>query len=229
MNALLQALNIKQINSEFFDTLHIQVDAQKLKDLSEKAQINFHYPDEQHATIALNETCDDAFMDRLQQVFENYANTTVTSIPIPEHSNLPKALERQTPYMEHSVFHRYQTETALMRSIKQLERKDLALNHSMIALGSCTMKLNAAAEMLPLSHAQWNQIHPFVPQEQAAGYQILIQRLEEQLNDILRPVYEIIVDAQPEIVDDIKKIVENPMNLPDSPIEDEEEDDDPLF
>ena len=184
VNALLQALNIKQINSEFFDTLHIQVDAQKLKDLSEKAQINFHYPDEQHATIALNETCDDAFMDRLQQVFESYANTTVASIQIPEHSNLPKALERQTPYMEHPVFHRYQSETALMRYIKQLERKDLALNHSMIALGSCTMKLNAAAEMLPLSHAQWNQIHPFVPQEQAAGYQILIQRLEEQLNEV---------------------------------------------
>lgn len=183
-NTILQALKIKQINSEFFDTLHIQVDAQRLKDLSEKAQINFHYPDQQHATIALNETCDDAFMDRLQQVFENYANATVASFQLPEHSNLPKALERQTPYMEHPVFHQYQSETALMRYIKQLERKDLALNHSMIALGSCTMKLNAAAEMLPLSHAQWNQIHPFVPQEQAAGYQILIQRLEEQLNEI---------------------------------------------
>ena len=183
-NTILQALKIKQINSEFFDTLHIQVDAQRLKDLSEKAQINFHYPDQQHATIALNETCDDAFMDRLQQVFENYANATVASFQLPEHSNLPKALERQTPYMEHPVFHQYQSETALMRYIKQLERKDLALNHSMIALGSCTMKLNAAAEMLPLSHAQWNQIHPFVPQEQAAGYQILIQRLEEQLNEV---------------------------------------------
>lgn len=183
-NTILQALKIKQINSEFFDTLHIQVNAQRLKDLSEKAQINFHYPDQQHATIALNETCDDAFMDRLQQVFENYANATVASFQLPEHSNLPKALERQTPYMEHPVFHQYQSETALMRYIKQLERKDLALNHSMIALGSCTMKLNAAAEMLPLSHAQWNQIHPFVPQEQAAGYQILIQRLEEQLNEI---------------------------------------------
>lgn len=183
-NTILQALKIKQINSEFFDTLHIQVDAQRLKDLSEKAQINFHYPDQQHATIALNETCDDAFVDRLQQVFENYANATVASFQLPEHSNLPKALERQTPYMEHPVFHQYQSETALMRYIKQLERKDLALNHSMIALGSCTMKLNAAAEMLPLSHAQWNQIHPFVPQEQAAGYQILIQRLEEQLNEI---------------------------------------------
>lgn len=183
-NTILQALKIKQINSEFFDTLHIQVNAQRLKDLSEKAQINFHYPDQQHATIALNETCDDAFVDRLQQVFENYANATVASFQLPEHSNLPKALERQTPYMEHPVFHQYQSETALMRYIKQLERKDLALNHSMIALGSCTMKLNAAAEMLPLSHAQWNQIHPFVPQEQAAGYQILIQRLEEQLNEI---------------------------------------------
>lgn len=183
-NTILQALKIKQINSEFFDTLHIQVNAQRLKDLSEKAQINFHYPDQQHATIALNETCDDAFVDRLQQVFENYANATVASFQLPEHSNLPKALERQTPYMEHPVFHQYQSETALMRYIKQLERKDLALNHSMIALGSCTMKLNAAAEMLPLSHAQWNQIHPFVPQEQAAGYQILVQRLEEQLNEI---------------------------------------------
>lgn len=182
---LLEELGIPQENENYFDTLHIQVEAAKLRSLAENAQINFFYPDANHAYIALNETCDDAFMQRLFCVLEQYAGKQgVIHTNLTAQTRLPEGLKRQTSFMEHPVFHRYQSETALMRYIKQLERKDLALNHSMIALGSCTMKLNAASEMLPLSQAQWNHIHPFVPIEQAQGYQVLIQRLEKQLNEI---------------------------------------------
>ena len=89
---------------------------------------------------------------------------------------------RKSAFLKHDVFNKYHSESALMRYIKMLERKDLALNHSMISLGSCTMKLNAASEMLPLSTAQWNNIHPFAPLDQAQGYMEMLTKLEQQLN-----------------------------------------------
>ncbi|MEH6407465.1 MAG: aminomethyl-transferring glycine dehydrogenase subunit GcvPB, partial [Leeuwenhoekiella sp.] len=97
---------------------------------------------------------------------------------------IPENLKRQTEFMTNEVFNSYHSETELMRYIKKLERKDLSLNHSMISLGSCTMKLNAAAEMLPLSDARWGNIHPFAPIDQAEGYQLMLGKLEEQLTEI---------------------------------------------
>jgi glycine dehydrogenase len=91
---------------------------------------------------------------------------------------------RKSPFLEHTVFNSFHSETALMRYIKSLERKDLALNHSMISLGSCTMKLNAASEMLPLSDPNWGNMHPFVPFNQAAGYNIILSELTDQLNKV---------------------------------------------
>ena len=95
---------------------------------------------------------------------------------------VPANLERKSTFLQYDVFNNHHSESQLMRYIKKLERKDLSLNHSMISLGSCTMKLNAAAEMLPLSMANWNSIHPFAPVEQAEGYQIMLKKLEQQLN-----------------------------------------------
>ena len=98
--------------------------------------------------------------------------------------SIPEALIRKTPYLTNKVFNTYHSETEMMRYIKKLERKDLSLNHSMISLGSCTMKLNAASEMLPLSNPNWSSIHPYVPLEQAQGYQEMLKNLEDQLTEI---------------------------------------------
>ena len=103
---------------------------------------------------------------------------------IPESSSLTKAFLRQSAYLTHPIFSLYHTETEMMRYIKRLDRKDISLTHSMISLGSCTMKLNAAAEMSPLSNAAWMNIHPLVPEDQAQGYHALIENLGKQLTTI---------------------------------------------
>ena len=103
---------------------------------------------------------------------------------IPERSNIDKDLKRTTPFLTHEVFSKYHTETEMMRYIKRLDRKDISLAQSMISLGSCTMKLNAAAEMLPLSRPEFMGMHPLVPEDQAEGYRELIKNLSEDLKVI---------------------------------------------
>ena len=183
LESKLAAIGIKQLNSHYFDTLKIEVDAAKLSKIALAKEVNFQYPDKQTACISLNETTSKEDFSTLVAIFEEYQSeemgaVDITQNPIPEH------LVRRSLFMTHPVFNSYHSETALMRYIKTLERKDLALNHSMISLGSCTMKLNAASEMLPLSSADWNNLHPFAPTDQVEGYQILLQRLAEQLNVI---------------------------------------------
>jgi len=155
-----------------------------LKKIAEKKEINFYYPDENTVCISINETTSNHDIDQIVMVFSESLekdNSDITSngtVPI----KLPKEDLRKSAFLTHPVFNSYHSETALMRYIKSLERKDLALNHSMISLGSCTMKLNAASEMLPLSDSNWGAIHPFVPVDQAAGYQKMLSHLTEQLN-----------------------------------------------
>ena len=177
----LESLGFKQINTAYFDTLLVEVDTEKLKVVAEANEINFNYIDQNHISISINETVGDSELKAIIQCFEKAFNITAKEFP-KQASVIAENTKRNTPFLENKIFNMHQSETNMMRYIKRLERKDLALNHSMISLGSCTMKLNAASEMLPLSNPQWGNIHPFVPLNQAEGYQEVLKKLEHQLN-----------------------------------------------
>ena len=179
----LNQLGVYQTNTAFFDTLLVKADAAKVKTVAEKNEVNFFYVDAETISISLNETTSLADLNQIVSIFaEVLGKSNVQINEFVNETMVPKNLERTTSFLQHDVFNNHHSESQLMRYIKKLERKDLSLNHSMISLGSCTMKLNAAAEMLPLSMANWNSIHPFAPIEQAEGYQIMLKKLEHQLN-----------------------------------------------
>ena len=182
LNANLNDLGVIQKNNYFFDTLQIEIDAKAVKNIAESKKLNFYYPDEHTVCISINETSSTDDIEEIRSVFAQFLNQETPVLEGQAERQLPADLERKSDYLTHSIFNSYHSETALMRYIKSLERKDLALNHSMISLGSCTMKLNAAAEMLPLSDPNWGSIHPFVPIEQAKGYHEMLEKLTEQLN-----------------------------------------------
>lgn len=181
----LSKLGIEQTNSSFFDTIVVKADAQKVKAIAEKNEFNFYYIDNNTVAISFNETTGLADINTIVSIFAEAAGKeTIKVTELATQTQYSESLNRTSTFLTHEVFNKHHSETALMRYIKMLERKDLALNHSMISLGSCTMKLNAAAEMLPLSMANWNNIHPFAPIEQAEGYQTMLKKLEQQLNVI---------------------------------------------
>ena len=183
-NSLLE-LGYLNVNDYYFDTLKIKCDAYTICKLAKSININFNFIDNNHVGISLNETTDNNNINEIIRVFKNlkvvYDDSSFKSKVV---DRIPFYSRRETPYMTHKVFNSYHSETSLMRYIKSLERKDLALNHSMISLGSCTMKLNAAAEMLPLSWTQWNSIHPFAPEDQVRGYKEMLYELEIELNKV---------------------------------------------
>ena len=179
----LSILGIEQTNTSYFDTISVKADSQKIKAVAEANKINFNYIDDKTLSISINETVGLKELNAIISVFTEALNLNTTSISaIIEGNAIPENAQRNTSFLENKIFNTYQSETDMMRYIKKLERKDLALNHSMISLGSCTMKLNAASEMLPLSNPQWGNIHPFVPLDQAEGYHAVLQKLEHQLN-----------------------------------------------
>ncbi|WP_177732328.1 aminomethyl-transferring glycine dehydrogenase [Flavobacterium inviolabile] len=181
-NALTK-LGISQVNSAFFDTIAVKADAAKVKAIAEKNDVNFFYADADTISISFNETTSLNDINLVIAIFAEAAGKeTITVTTLDNAVHFPEKLIRTSSFLQHDVFNSHHSETALMRYIKKLERKDLALNHSMISLGSCTMKLNAAAEMLPLSMANWNSIHPFAPAYQAEGYLTMLKKLEQQLN-----------------------------------------------
>ena len=183
LNNTLSALGIVQKNNHFFDTLHFKVQSAELKVIAEQHQINFYYPNADSVCISINETTTEDDISKIISVFKKYLQKEDLS-EFKTTSSTFLLGERKTPILTHPVFNSYHSETALMRYIKSLERKDLALNQSMISLGSCTMKLNAATEMFPLSDPNWGAIHPFVPIEQAKGYQKMLSQLSNDLTKI---------------------------------------------
>lgn len=178
-------LGIEQTNTSYFDTITLKVETAKIKPVAEAAKINFNYIDSNTLSIALNETVGIKELNTIIDVFTSALN--IKAAPISNLTNsdaIPNNLLRNTSFLDNEVFNTYHSETEMMRYIKKLERKDLSLNHSMISLGSCTMKLNAASEMLPLSNPNWGNIHPFAPLKQVQGYQEVLKNLEHQLNVI---------------------------------------------
>ncbi len=181
----LEKLGFEQINDTYFDTIAVKTDATKIKFLAEAKEVNFYYPNSETVSISINETTTIKDLNKIISIFSEAVKKDFQKITELETGNkIPQEVVRKTEFLQQEVFNKYHSETDMMRYIKKLERKDLSLNHSMISLGSCTMKLNAAAEMLPLSDPMWGNVHPFVPIEQAEGYQIVLKKLEKQLTEI---------------------------------------------
>ena len=178
----LEKLGIEQHNSCYFDTLMLTASTAKVKAAAEDRAVNFLYVGEDRVSIALNEATSLSDLQQISDIFTEVLGKQPVQIKEATHiPQFPSGLNRQSPFLEHRVFNTYHSETELMRYLKKLERKDLALNHSMIALGSCTMKLNAASEMLALSMPRWANMHPYAPVEQAAGYHYVLKQLEKDL------------------------------------------------
>ncbi|MFA7400587.1 MAG: aminomethyl-transferring glycine dehydrogenase, partial [Sideroxydans sp.] len=181
----LKKLGYKVAYETFFDTLKLtQTDNVKMHALAEAAHINFRYSTE-GIGIALDQTTSVDDLNAILAVFAQAAGKSapnVTAAQVAAQALLVKP--RQSAILSHPVFSTYHSETEMMRYIKRLENKDLSLTHSMISLGSCTMKLNAASEMLGLTWPEFANLHPFVPLEQAAGYQELIAGLDADLSEI---------------------------------------------
>jgi glycine dehydrogenase len=181
----LEKLGLKQTNTSFFDTLQIKIDAKKVEKIAQKQEVNFYYPNAETVVLSVNETTSLKNTNQIISIFAKATGKdTIKITSISEANNIHHALQRKTDFLTLGIFNSHHSETEMMRYIKTLERKDLSLNHSMISLGSCTMKLNAASQMLPLSNPNWGNIHPFVPKNQAKGYLKVLKTLENQLTEI---------------------------------------------
>ncbi|MGB0789367.1 MAG: aminomethyl-transferring glycine dehydrogenase, partial [Marinirhabdus sp.] len=181
----LEKLGLHLNNQYYFDTISVRANASKVKQVAGAEHVNFYCPDAETVTLSINETTTLADVNTIVSIFAEAISAEKTAVKeLLATTAIPKALARTTPFLTNKVFNSYHSETEMMRYIKKLERKDLALNHAMIPLGSCTMKLNAAALMLPLSDPQWGNVHPFAPVAQAAGYQKMLKKLEDQLTEI---------------------------------------------
>ncbi len=184
----LEALGYRQTNAHYFDTLRIEVDAdlrQRIQHLALSKKVNLFY-DEHAVQLSLDETTLEADLRTLVAIFAEAKQIDDCEVEWSETETyaFPEALVRTSPYLTHPVFARFRTETKMMRYIKRLENRDLSLTHSMIPLGSCTMKLNAVSELLPVSWPEFADLHPFVPADQAQGYRQLFRELEQYLCEI---------------------------------------------
>ena len=179
----LQSLGIQQANEFYFDTLHLHgFDSSALQKLANEKNINFNYFKDGTVSITIDETISNTHVQEVVALFEKLTGkkSTATNAAV-KNENIPSQLLRSSSYLQHPVFNIHQSETQMMRYIKQLENKDLSLNTSMISLGSCTMKLNAATEMIPVSWPAFSTMHPFAPSHQTLGYHEMANELSAYL------------------------------------------------
>ncbi len=188
LNQELKKLGYEQLNDFFFDTLKIKVsNLEKIKTFAIEKEFNFRYFDEHHIGISLDEKTTFDEVLSILEIFAKASGKTLKTIDASidkDATGIPEALRRESSFLEHPVFNSYQAEHEMLRYMKQLESKDLSLVHAMIPLGSCTMKLNATTEMIPLSWENFSCIHPFVPKDQASGYQVIFENLQQWLAEI---------------------------------------------
>jgi glycine dehydrogenase len=172
---------IKQLNKVYFDTLKLQVtDTKAIEREATKREVNFRYFGDNTIGISLDETTSLEDINVIVEIFGGKSKVEHSSVDV----NWPDALVRKSVYMSHPVFNSHHAEHEMLRYIKKLENKDLSMVHSMISLGSCTMKLNATAEMIPVTWPELGQMHPFAPASQTEGYREMIVNLENWLKEI---------------------------------------------
>jgi glycine dehydrogenase len=183
--ATLQKGGYELAASSYFDTIVVTTDKQKtIRTKAAEHRLNFRYLNDRQIGITLDESTDASTVALIASCFVDAASEFASLDENTVLGSIPASLLRTSTYLTHPVFNTHRSESQMMRYIKQLENRDLSLNTSMISLGSCTMKLNAATEMMPLSWPEWSSIHPFAPAEQAKGYQYVIDQLSQYLCDI---------------------------------------------
>ena len=182
----LKAMGIRQVNQHYFDTLKVAVtDLKTVRREAEKREINFRYFEDNHVGISVDETTSEEDCKLILNIFasaEDKKNVEQSSNG--KESGWPEVLIRKSAYLSHPVFNTHHSEHEMLRYLKRLENRDLSMVHSMISLGSCTMKLNATSEMIPLTWPEFGNIHPFAPQDQCEGYLDMIAELEKWLKEI---------------------------------------------
>ena len=180
----LEALGYKVTNQNIFDTVEVEAEAAVVQDIALAAGINFYYPSEGLVRLSTDEVTTAEEVEAIVAIFAEAKGRKAKAVKISDEVKLPAELVRESAILAEPVFNKYHSESDMMRYIKQLELRDISLANSMISLGSCTMKLNAAAIMQPLSLAGFQNMHPFAPADQAEGYAELISELEGDLAKI---------------------------------------------
>lgn len=183
------ACGFNQLNKSFFDTLYFQtpVSSEIVCNKAIEKQMNFNILDENHLTISIDETTSIEDINSILEVFASASGKEFKAVSCNGECSkgiIPETLKRKTGFLEEEIFNKYHSETDMMRYLKKLEIKDLSLNRAMIPLGSCTMKLNAAAEVIPFTWVEFGSIHPFAPKDQIIGYLEMIDNMDRILSEI---------------------------------------------
>jgi glycine dehydrogenase len=190
LSSEIEKLGYVQLNKNYFDTIRFSLPKHVMREdiewLSHELEMNFRYLENGDVGISIDETTNREDMAWIIEVFAKAANKKFPLVihEYPEEFCIDKKFVRQSEFMTQEVFQQYRSETEMLRYIKRLAHKDISLTHSMISLGSCTMKLNAATEMLPMSWIEFNGLHPFIPKNQARGYHEMMEELRRDLSEI---------------------------------------------